>query len=57
MEDAELTRQEEERAQQLLPDAHARFKAALQALPADQTASPSVQPRGMASCVRLPTCR
>ncbi|MFI6744173.1 hypothetical protein ACIBI9_65910 [Nonomuraea sp. NPDC050451] len=39
-EGAELTRQEEERAQQLFPDAHARFQAALQALPAEQAASP-----------------
>ncbi|MFI7135898.1 hypothetical protein ACIBQ1_60350 [Nonomuraea sp. NPDC050153] len=40
MEGVELTRQEEERAQQLFPDAHARFQAALQALPAEQAASP-----------------
>lgn len=40
MESAERVRQEEERAQELFPDVHARFQAALQALPADQAAAP-----------------
>jgi hypothetical protein len=37
---AEQVRQEDERARQLFPDAHARFQAALQALPAEQAADP-----------------
>lgn len=40
MEGVERVRQEEERALHLFPDAHARFQAALQALPAEQAASP-----------------
>ncbi|WP_147269023.1 hypothetical protein [Sphaerisporangium album] len=40
MESVERTRQKEERARQLFPDAHARFQAALQSLPAEQAAGP-----------------
>jgi hypothetical protein len=40
---ADQVRQEQERAEQLFPDAVARFRAALQALPADQADSPFAQ--------------
>lgn len=40
---AEQVRQEEERAQQLFPDAVARFHVALQALPAERGDSPFVK--------------